>query len=1105
MALQIRFDDSLERLGDALLVEMSAKARDPFAQDVVVVPSVGIGRWLQQRVADRDGVCAGLRIEFPGRFLWRIFGELIPGLPERSPFDPDSARWPILRLFDTLSPDPALAPLARRVADAAPADRLGLAEEIAGHFETCLAWRRDWLVRWQAGHWAQGDAPLGPHEPWLRWLWLRLLERLPGVSEQHPYDRFEAMLRDDPAEIAQRLAGRRVAVFGTVSLSPEQTRLLGRLAQCLDLYIYACDPCRELWSDLVDRKTRARVLAQRPDVAWLYEDEPAVLGNWGRAQRDQVAQLLALEEAAGVQALAPYREIAHPLDALLAASPAGLAAQLAASPARLSRLQALQSAVFLRSDRPWLLPGIEPDASLQVHATHGLVREAEVLHDRLLDCFDTMPGLAPADVAVFCASIEDAADAIESVFAGIPAPRRIPIAVSGRAARTDPLLRAAIELLELAEQGVPLSLVAQWLANPAVLEALGLDDEDAGALVALFDEAGARWGLDARDGPPRHHWQAALDRVLLGAAVGGTVAVVGDVAPVSGLRRAGTRTMERFVPALDALDALEARGREPATVGQWAALARALFAALFGRAARRADALARLQQAIVALEDGAAIEPSVRIDAPGFRQALTAELDRAASAAIPSGAVAVCPIGGLRGLRYRVICLFGMDEGAFPRVPARGEFDLLARAQRFGDPSKRLEDRGAFLDALLAAGERVIVLYQGRDARDDTPRNPSLLVSELLDYVDAHSAPGRAPLETCVHPLHGFSPRAFGGGPATGQGIGPSFALERLDTALALARPLATRAPGVPALAGSPGPGPWGAAGATFAGTDADGGTASGTGPESPGSATPRSAELSLEDIRDALADPARTFLRHALGLRLVREDAPIEQTEPLWSDESRDRDIVDALARRLLAGETQDALRAELEPSPRIAAGAAGRDQARQLLAAAHRLVERCESPEAAGVAVQRLVSGFNLGMYALVDAWLRHAHWALDDAATPAGGPRTTLLVTPDARIVITCADPARALRDAADWAARIRAEALPLFPRTALAYRESDDDVEAAEQKLFGDDAGFAEAEIERSWNAALYRDQRPDLAQVLELGARVYGPILDDCAIDRQVDR
>ena len=1108
MALSLRFDDSLDALGDALVADLSQGPRHPFEQDVVVVPSVGVGRWLQQRVADRHGVCAGMRIEFPGRFLWRVFGELMPDLPERSPFDPDGARWPILRLFESLPADAALAPLARRVADASCADRLGLAEQIAGQFETLLAWRRDWLVRWQSGRWAEGDAPLGPHEAWLRWLWLRLLERLPGVSRQHPYERFDALLRDDPAGVAQRLSGRRVALFGAVALSPEQTQLLGRLADALDLFVYASDPCRELWSDLVDRKSLARVLAQRPDVAWLYENEPSVLGNWGRAQRDRIAQLLALEEAAGVQAQAPFREREHPLDALVAAAPERLEQEVASTQLRLNRLQALQSSVLLRSDRPWRLVGAadaiaaaaavdaggdtsvdatvdaagdtagdvdaRADASLQVHATHGLVREAEVLHDRLLDCFASIPGLRPSDITVLCARIEDAADAIEAVFSGVPAQRRIPIVISGRAAGADPLARAATELLELAEQRAPLSFVAEWLANPASLEALGLDDEDAGALVAMFDAAGARWGLDARAGPPRHHWQAALERLLLGAAVGGEVAVVGDVAPVRGLRRAGPRVLERFMPVLEALAALEARAREPATVAQWAATARATFATLFGRAPRRADALARLQQAVAQLEDGAATEPSVRIDAPAFRQALTDELDRAASAATPSGAVNVCPIGGLRGLRHRVVCLFGMDEGAFPGAAARSEFDLLARAPRFGDPNRRLEDRGAFLDALLAARDRVIILYRGRDSRDDTARNPSILVSELIEYVNARCPNGGSRLETRVHPLHGFSPRAFRRSPDDPPDDGPSFAEERLSTALALARPLAGRAEGLgrldPVLA--------------------------------QGGGRAQTQELSLEDIREALADPARAFLRHAAGVRLVREDAAVEQTEPLWSDASRDRDLLDMLAKRLLDGDSAEAVLDQLLPSPRIAAGAAGREQARELVGAARHLVDRCRAfAEPSGGATQCLVSSFNLGMHAIIDAWLRHAHWALDARTPGAAAEPVTVLVTPDATLEVRIADPQRAIRHATGWALRIRAESMPLFPRTYWAYHERGGDTAAAQTALFGDDAGFADGEIERPWNAALYRDEEPDLAQVIALGVEVYGPILADCALPK----
>jgi len=1101
VSLRIRFDSDFARLADALVDDLSRASHDPFVEHAVIVPSIGVGRWLQQRVASRQGIAARLRLDFPGRFLWRALRSVLPELPEQSPFDPQVARWAILSLFDALPAGDACLALARRLDGSAPSDRLALAEAVAAQFERYLAWRRDWLLRWQQGLWAQADAPLDAHEAWQRWLWRALVERLPGVSRAHPYDLFEATLRDQPQRVRDALGGQRIAVLGWVGLSPEQTRLLARLSEVVPVGLYAPDPCRELWSDLVDRKARARLLAERPDVAWLYESEPEVLGSWGRAQRDQVAQLLALEEAAGVQAEAPHRDLPHPLDPLVAANEDELPAVLESPDLpRPDRLQALRAAILLRSDRPWLaLDGARADLSLQVHATHGVVRQAEVLHDRLLECFASLPDLTPGDVAVFCPAIEDVADAIEAVFSGVPAERRIPVAVSGRAARVDPLLRAALELLELGEQQAPLSRVAQWLANPAVREALRLDEEEAGELVRAFEAAGARWGLDGRAGPQRHHWQAALERLLVGAALGaadepafgfdagdadeesglvGSFDVVGDVAPVAGLRRVGTQALERLMPMFEALDALRTPGRAAAPVARWCALARRLFERLFARAHSCADARVRLADAIASLQQGAQIAPEVEIDAPAFRRALSGELDRAAAAALPSGAVTVCQLGGLRGVPYRVVCLFGMDEGVFPRASARGEFDLTRRAPRFGDREQRLDDRAIFLDALLAAGERLIVTYCGSDPRDDTPRNPSTPIVELREYVNARLPEGALALAATVHPLHGFSPRAFARADEDADAADASFAQERIATAAALAMPLSRRREGVGPLVA------WNPSAAVTAADEADG------------------EPLAPQALSEALSDPARAFLRRRVGMRLVRERAAVDDIEPLWVDDARDRELVGRVARRLLGGADRRSLEAALRASPSMAAGAAGVAQAAQVMETAEGLVRRCrDAAEALEGPARCMVSSFNLGVRALVDAWLSHARWCVGESPAGARADATTVLVTPDRVVRIGIADPEAALRHAQGWARRIRSEPLPLFPRTLLAWYQSDGDAAVAQRELLGDDGGFTLAEVDRGWAAALHRDAVPELDAVIELGARVYVPIFDDCKIER----
>ena len=129
MPLSIHFDHRLDRLAEALAERVSRPTQGPvLCAHPVVVPSIGVGRWVQQQLASRAGVCARVDPEFPGALLWRWLRELMPELPVRSPFDPAIVRWRLLAMFDALPADVAeLAPLRERLARAAGAQRLSVA------------------------------------------------------------------------------------------------------------------------------------------------------------------------------------------------------------------------------------------------------------------------------------------------------------------------------------------------------------------------------------------------------------------------------------------------------------------------------------------------------------------------------------------------------------------------------------------------------------------------------------------------------------------------------------------------------------------------------------------------------------------------------------------------------------------------------------------------------------------------------------------------------------------------------------------------------------------------------------------------------------------
>ncbi|MGN6512350.1 MAG: exodeoxyribonuclease V subunit gamma, partial [Lysobacteraceae bacterium] len=207
----------------------------------------------------------------------------------------------------------------------------------------------------------------------------------------------------------------------------------------------------------------------------------------------------------------------------------------------------------------------------------------------------------------------------------------------------------------------------------------------------------------------------------------------------------------------------------------------------------------------------------------------------------------------MRLLPFRAICVLGMNDGDYPRRdPAAGLNRLAAELgtahRRHGDRSLREDDRFLFLQLFASAGDVFYVSYLGADARDGSAREPSVLVSELLEAAAAHHAdPANARAALAVwHPLQPFAPTAFG----------PADEPRRFSYHGEW-RPAAGQARGAGgALA------PWCGAPLAVAGAADE--------------------VLTIAGLRRFLRDPAGAFLRQRLGLRLPEAVEEAEDIEPL-------------------------------------------------------------------------------------------------------------------------------------------------------------------------------------------------------------------------------
>ena len=607
------------------------------------------------------------------------------------------------------------------------------------------------------------------------------------------------------------------------------------------------------------------------------------------------------------------------------------------------------------------------DDSIRIHVCHSPLREAEVLHDQLLALFDAHRDLEPADVLVLTPNLGVYGPAIEAVFGAAGRIRCNVLRTPGSESRT---LRAFLDLLDLPGSRLGAEAVLAPLDAPAVRGRFGIGEGDLPALRGLVREAGIRWGADqahrGAEGLPEtagHTWRQGLRRLLLGYAMPDADALVGGLVPCPagadgfGAGEVDAERLGRFVSYCEEAIGLGARLAGERRPSEWTGVLRGVADRFL------ADGPGSTRGVAGGIGDRRfAREPAGEVDAV---RALVRDFGREAGhgeSPVPfalvrdvlrervrdasgepvrlADGVTVAGLAPGRVFPAAVICVAGMNDGAFPRTPSYPSFDLMAAGPaRRGDRDDRHEDRFAFLEALLAARRCFLVSYTGRGLRDDAPIPPSVLVDELKDYLVLRfpgaaievrhplqpfspryflggSAPeGAAGVagETARPPVASFSPASYGtnvaagvageavrppaGGAAQGDGgAAPLPVNEAADgTAEGSTRPAGARAGGAPAGGAAGGRSPDGGGLFSYSRGMCEAARAILAGEQDPARPgrfarpLPEPGEsrrvVDPGELVSFFAHPARFFLRHRLGVRLEAEDATLDEEEPFELD----------------------------------------------------------------------------------------------------------------------------------------------------------------------------------------------------------------------------
>jgi len=732
----------------------------PLVPEIIVVQSRGMERWVSMEIAAHNGICANCSFLFPNLFLHEIVKKIIPDLPEDSHFDPVAMTFKIMNVLQSSIDLPGYESLKRYMAhDKNGMKRFQISQKIANLFDQYLVFRPEMIFRWEKGN----------QDHWQAQLWREISSGTKNLHRARMRKTLLQKIQKQPHEIEN--LPHRISIFGISYLPPFHLEVFIEISRRSQVNLFLMNPCREYWGEIVSprqiKEIRKKYIISTGGTEELYlEEGNRLLASMGTLGRNFFSTISGMDCRMFEQFKDPDEH--HMLSKIqwdiLNLKDRGVS-RLDSVPEREPGDMSFPSPYTdtLQQD---------VDTSIQIHSCHSPMREIEVLHDNLLAMFEEDPDLLPKDIVVMAPDIESYAPFIQAVFdAQTDKALGIPFTIADRGLRTESrIIQGFMSILDLKGSRLGTTRVMAVLESEGIKEKFGLTESDIEIIERWIKETNIRWGMDAdfrrKFGLPgfsENTWKAGIQRLLLGYAMPGLDRkMFSGILPYDPIEGGDVKILGKFLNFLDRIFTCMGFLETPRTLSDWHGKLVEILEDFFAPdedSEREIQVLRRILDEMLRAEKLSGFDGPIQIEVvKSFLENLLEGVNFG-TGFISSG-VTFCAMLPMRSIPFKVVCLVGMNMDAFPRESKTLSFDLMAKNPRIGDRSRRNDDKYLFLEAIISARNKLYISYVGQSIRDNTRIAPSVLVSELLDYIKEGCGLSEGQIITW-HRLQAFSPEYF--------------------------------------------------------------------------------------------------------------------------------------------------------------------------------------------------------------------------------------------------------------------------------------------------------------------------------------------------------
>ena len=516
-------------------------------------------------------------------------------------------------------------------------------------------------------------------------------------------------------------------------MAPMWLSFIEAISDHVDVHFFHLNPCFDYWGDIQSEKQAIRLLSK-----WVegHDDISVNVGNPLLANLGQQGrEFMAL--------LNDYSTVnIEVFDAV----------EQSDESTGLSVLHQVQQDILTLTDQRDTRKN-QQDNSIVFTSAHSALREVQGLHDWLLHQFNDDKTLTPKDVLVMCPQVEQYAPYVSAVFARgwqdladkIPP---LPCSIADRVSKdSEPIVAAFTQLLSLPDSRFQVSQIIGMLRLPAMQNKFSISLEELDKISAWLEQACVHWGVNQQHKQQVLHstevnnaftWQQGLSRLMRGFAFSDNPIYVDEQLYLPNVEGNDAVLLGKLMLIIEQLQHFSQNLASEKSASQWQQFLLNMLNALFEVTDEIAFTV--IDQAIGSLAEYCQhADYQQNISLSVVRDFLTNHFSQPdPGRQFMVGQITFCSMLPMRSIPFKIIAILGLNDGEFPRQRQPLGFDLMASSKsELGDRSRRGDDRYLFLEAIISARQSLYLSYQGRNIRNNNEKQPSIVLKELMEYLEA--------------------------------------------------------------------------------------------------------------------------------------------------------------------------------------------------------------------------------------------------------------------------------------------------------------------------------------------------------------------------------